>query len=111
MTMGDFKREHHFTETAVDPPCPPKTSQWEHKREDAPPPSDADGEWVYDTISNVPPIGNAPIVGRVGYWRPTGKRSLAEMRQVGNRYGARWRRLCTPTRVRFDQELGIEVEV
>lgn len=89
--------------------CPEKTSQWSHKNSDAPPPSD--GEWVYDTISNVPPIGCAPIVAKIGYWRPNGRRSPAEVRESGRRFGARFRRLCTPCRTRFDRELGIEEEV
>ena len=95
-----------------DPPNPPKTSQWPHKQPDAPPPALSDGAWVYDTISNVPPIGNAPIIGRVGYWRPNnGRRSPAEVKESGRRFGACWRRLCTLTRTRFDPELGIEIEI
>ena len=94
-----------------DPPNPPKTrngrtSSLMHRRRRYP-----IGAWRYDTISNGPPIGNAPIIGRVGYWRPNNAApSSAEVKESGRRFGACWRRLCTLTRTRFDPELGIEID-
>ena len=107
--MGDFTRTHHFTE--MDPPNPPKTSAWAHKQPDAPPPS-AGGRWVPIYASHTPPIGNQPIVGANYYWQSDdGKLSLTAIREHGGRMGARFRRLCTLTRVRYDAELGVEVEI
>ena len=96
-----------------DPPNPEKSSQWPHKQPDAPSQPATNGRWVPTFYTSPPPLGCAPIVGAHYHWHDesSGRRSLAEMKESGSRNGARWRRLCTPTRVRFDQELGIEVEV
>ena len=100
-------------ENPQEPPNPEKVSRWSHKQPGAPQSDTSAGHWVPTFYGGPAPLGNSQIVGATYHWQSDSdqRRSLAEVRESGRRLGARYRRFGTPTRVRIDRELGIEVEV